>query len=59
MRTMPIVAVKPDRQVGGPLLRGFVGLGIGPFAQSSLDEALSFAILSSPGLQFVLTLKRA
>lgn len=44
MRAMPIVTVEPERQVGGALLRGFVGLGICPFAQCGLDEAFGLTI---------------
>src|SRR3982750_3835748 len=41
---MPVVSGQPDRQRGGAVVRGWVGLSIGPFAQSSLDEALGLAV---------------
>jgi hypothetical protein len=41
---MPIVAMEPVGQLGGPLVRVLIGTGIGPFAKRSLDEALSFSI---------------
>jgi len=44
MRAMPIVAMEPERQFGGALLRCVVGPGIGPFAQGGLDEAFGLAI---------------
>src|SRR3954451_9193175 len=41
---MPVVSVQPDRQRTGAVVRGGVGLSVGPFAQSGLDEALGFAV---------------
>src|SRR5215213_1720918 len=41
---MPVVSVQPDRQRGGAVIRGGVGLSVGPFAQGGLDEALSLAV---------------
>src|SRR3954453_6309445 len=41
---MPVVWVQPDRQRTGAVVRGGVGLSVGPFAQSGLDEALGFAV---------------
>jgi hypothetical protein len=36
----------PDWEVSGALLQGAVGVGIGPFAQSSLDGVLGLAVCS-------------
>jgi hypothetical protein len=44
MGAMPVVAVKPDGQFGGAVLRGAVRPGVGPFAQAGLDEALGLAV---------------
>src|SRR3954453_16225334 len=44
MVPMPVVAVQPERQCGGTVVRGWVGLSVGPFAQGGLDEALSLAV---------------
>src|SRR3954468_13049500 len=44
MRPMPVVSVQPDRQRSGAVIRGGVGLSVGPFAQGGLDEALSLAV---------------
>src|SRR3954469_11116612 len=41
---MPVVSVQPDRQRTGAVVRGGVGLSVGPFAQGSLDEALGLAV---------------
>ena len=41
---MPIVVVKPTRQVLFPLGRVFISEGIGPLAQRRLDKALSLSI---------------
>src|SRR3954451_14005581 len=40
---MPVVSVQPERQRGGAVVRGWVGLSVGPFAQGGLDKALSLA----------------
>src|SRR4051794_25099129 len=48
MRPVPIVSVQPsvqpDRQRSGAVIRGGVGLSVGPFAQGGLDKALSLAV---------------
>src|SRR3954469_19189787 len=44
MRPMPVVSVQPDRQRTGAVVRGGVGLSVGPFAQGGLDKALSLAV---------------
>src|SRR3954453_1905318 len=44
MRPVPVVSVQPDRQRSGAVIRGGVGLSVGPFAQGGLDEALGFAV---------------
>ena len=44
MWPMPIVAMEPVDQLGRALIRVVIGLGIGPFAQSSLDETLCLAV---------------
>lgn len=44
MGTVPVVAVKPQRQSGGALGRAAIGMGVGPFAQSGLDEAFGLAV---------------
>src|SRR3954447_15998113 len=41
---MPVVSVQPDRQRSGSVIRGGVGLSVGPFAQGGLDEALGLAV---------------
>src|SRR3954471_21966692 len=41
---MPVVSVQPDRQRGGAVVRGWVGLSVGPFAQGGLDKALGLAV---------------
>src|SRR6185503_15747573 len=41
---MPVVTVQPDRQRTGAVIRGGVGLSVGPFAQGGLDKALSLAV---------------
>src|SRR3954463_3899713 len=41
---VPVVSVQPDRQRGSAVVRGWVGLSVGPFAQGGLDEALGFAV---------------
>ena len=44
MRSMPIVAMQPDWQFGGATVGVSVGLGVGPFAQGGLDEALGLSV---------------
>src|SRR3954454_15942265 len=44
MRPMPVVSVQPDRQRSGAVIRGGVGLSVGPFAQGCLDKTLSLAV---------------
>lgn len=44
MRAMPIVAVQPDRQLGGAAPRVGIGLGVGPFPERGLDEAFRLAV---------------
>src|SRR3954463_10124742 len=41
---MPVVSVQPERQRSGAVVRGWVGLSVGPFAQGGLDKALGFAV---------------
>src|SRR5215212_9079800 len=41
---VPVVSVQPDRQRRGAVIRGGVGLSVGPFAQGGLDKALSLAV---------------
>src|SRR4051794_21771999 len=41
---MPVVSVQPERQRGSAVVRGWVGLSVGPFAQGGLDKALSLAV---------------
>src|SRR3982751_454702 len=41
---MPVVSVQPDRQRSSAVVRGGVGLSVGPFAQGGLDEALGLAV---------------
>jgi len=41
---MPVVSVQPEGQLLGASLRGGVGLGIGPFAERGLNEALGLAV---------------
>jgi hypothetical protein len=41
---MPVVSVQPERQFLGASLRGGVGLGVGPFSEGCLDEALGLAV---------------
>src|SRR4051794_33525230 len=41
---MPVVSVQPDRQRSSAVVRGWVGLSVGPFAQGGLDKALSLAV---------------
>src|ERR1700691_5998257 len=44
MGAMPVVAVKPARQLSGAVFRSFVGCGVGPFAQAGLNEALGLSV---------------
>ncbi len=44
MWPVPVVAMEPLRQFGGSTVGVSVGLGVGPFAQAGLDEALGLAI---------------
>jgi hypothetical protein len=44
VRPVPVVSVQPDRQRSGAVVRGRVGLSVGPFAQRRLDEALGLAV---------------
>ena len=44
MRSVPIVAVKPSRQVGSSFSGGVVSASICPFAQARLDEALGLSV---------------
>src|SRR3954469_11313320 len=44
MRPVPVVSVQPDRQRSGAVIRGGVGLSVGPFAQGGLDKALGLAV---------------
>src|SRR3954469_10041489 len=41
---MPVVSGQPDRQRSGAVVRGWVSLSVGPFAQGGLDEALGLAV---------------
>jgi hypothetical protein len=59
MRALLIVPGQPARQVSGSSIRYTERDRISPLAQERLDEAFSLGVLSSAGLQFVLTLKRA
>ncbi len=44
MRPVPVIAMKPPRQFGGPLDGSIISAGVCPFAQARLDEALGFCI---------------
>src|SRR4029079_9931487 len=44
MRPVPVVSVQPDRQRRGAVIRGWIGLSVGPFAQRGLDKALGLAV---------------
>src|ERR1700686_661146 len=44
VRSVPIVAVQPARQLDPALSRVAIGLSIGPFAQAGLDESLGLSI---------------
>ena len=41
---MPVVSMQPEGEFFGASIGGGIGLGVGPFAQSGLDEALGLAI---------------
>src|ERR1044071_4120788 len=41
---MPVVSVEPERQRSSAVVRGWVGLSVGPFAQGGLDQALGLAV---------------
>jgi hypothetical protein len=41
---MPVVAVKPERELVGAMIGGWVGLGVGPLAQACLNEALGLSV---------------
>src|SRR5229473_6898537 len=41
---MPVVSMQPEGEFLGASIRVGIGLGVGPFAQGGLDEALSLAI---------------
>jgi len=42
---MPIVVLQPIRQMSRTLLGVGVNMGIGPFAQRELDEAIGLAVV--------------
>ena len=44
MGTMPVVAMEPCGQLGGALVWAVIGLGVSPFPQGRLDEALGLAV---------------
>jgi hypothetical protein len=44
MRSTAIVAMLSDWQFGGATVGVGVGLGVGPFAQGGLDEALGLSV---------------
>src|SRR5216683_2027885 len=41
---MPVVSMQPEGQLVGASLRVWVSLGVGPFSEGSLDEALGLAV---------------
>jgi hypothetical protein len=41
---MPIILVRPNRQLGGSLIRGLIRSCVGPFAQRRLNEAFGFSV---------------
>src|SRR5260370_95251 len=41
---MPVVSMQPEGEFFGASIGGGIGLGVGPFAQCGLDEALGLAI---------------
>src|SRR5258708_3075640 len=41
---MPVVSMQPEGQLIGASLRVWVSLGVGPFSEGSLDEALGLAV---------------
>lgn len=44
MKSVPVIAVQPTRQLGDALARAVVGAGVGPLTQRALDEALGLAV---------------
>src|SRR6266849_6403328 len=44
MRSVPVVAMEPSRQLGGSAIGVAIGLSVGPFAQRALDKALGLAV---------------
>ncbi len=44
MRTVPIVAMEPERQLGASVVGGLIGMGVGPFPEGGLDKALCLAV---------------
>ncbi len=44
MRALSIIGVDERAHGIGSVLGGFIGSGVGPFAEQGLNEALSFAI---------------
>src|SRR5262249_9333765 len=44
VRAMPVVLVQPDREFFGAIVGGGIGLGVGPFPERRLDEALGLAV---------------
>src|SRR5229473_2561060 len=41
---MPVVSMQPEGQLVGASLRVWVSLGVGPFSEGSLDEALGLTV---------------
>src|SRR4051812_17842878 len=41
---MPVVLVQPDRKLMGATVGGGIGLGVSPFSERGLDEALCLAV---------------
>lgn len=44
VRSVPVVAIEPRLEMLAPVSGVGISLGVGPFAQRGLDEALGFAI---------------
>src|SRR5215472_5531708 len=44
MWAMPVVSMQPSRELASAVTRVLIGLGIGPFSQTGLDEALDLAV---------------